>query len=210
MVRLVDAFPRNLNPTVGKGMTNIFTQWHENVPGRCVPPLTLYLNTEAATPGLTLRQRGGREVDECLFETHRTFDLGKVQAGRWYDFVVHVKWSSHPATGLDRGVGEREAKRLPQPRRDPLSRSRRLSQAGLLPRLVQGDQRDLPRRHASRKQLRSCRPGSDAVAHRRKDRRLNRRLVGSHEGAGQPYPGGRSLRSHLGVRRNLPAVGDQL
>jgi len=93
-------FPADLNPSTGKGSFNIFTQWHENVSGRCIPPLSFMVDTPAQGSRMRMRVRGGREVSPCIYETHRDFDFGPIQHDRWYDFVVHVKWSADPANGF--------------------------------------------------------------------------------------------------------------
>jgi hypothetical protein len=95
-------FPRSLHPTLGERTTNIFTQWHQTKLERptCAPPVTFHLGTESRTPTLRLRLRGGRELSTCVYESMGNWDFGKVEYNRWYDFVVHVRWSSDPDDGF--------------------------------------------------------------------------------------------------------------
>ena len=92
---------------MGKGMTNIFTQWHENVSGKCVPPLTFYVNTETSTPTMRTapagRPRGGplhlRNPDDLGPWRHRARALVRLRGAR--QVVLG------PECGLHRTLGGR-------------------------------------------------------------------------------------------------------
>jgi hypothetical protein len=101
-------FPPNLNPLVGLGEKNIFTQFHagpEGDPRVCTPPITFSVKTDGgAEPRIQFTARGGAyatgDPADCRRESDRRWYLGTAEVGVWRDFVLHVGWSSDPAKGF--------------------------------------------------------------------------------------------------------------
>jgi hypothetical protein len=78
---------------------NIFTQWHQTESDGCPPNIAFQADTSHTPPAIKLRVRGGGFPD-CRAEYDVLRRFPPLQLGRWYDFVVHIKWSSKPSFGF--------------------------------------------------------------------------------------------------------------
>jgi hypothetical protein len=79
------------------GKWNNLTAWHHTGP-TCSAPLHFALDDRR---NLRLDARGGQlNETTCSSRYQRTWRLGRISTGRWYDFVFHVKWSPDPAIGF--------------------------------------------------------------------------------------------------------------
>lgn len=91
-------FPRAFRAQ--SGTWNLFTQWHGTVP-RCVPNVAFLVDRRTRRPKLHLGVHGGaKSMATCTGGTASGWRLGRLQRGRWYDFVFHVKWSASPSVGF--------------------------------------------------------------------------------------------------------------
>jgi hypothetical protein len=78
---------------------NIFTQWHGVLSDGCPPNLAFEANAFSGSWRISFRARGGR-LQECTPSSDEKWDVASLQLGRWYDFVLHVRWSSNPHLGF--------------------------------------------------------------------------------------------------------------
>jgi len=85
-------FPTDFDPSPGTGW-NIFLQFHDSENDGCPPNLVLQVTTRTSPPRIKLRARGG-DLHGCEPEADATFPLAPLELGRWYDFVLEVRWSS--------------------------------------------------------------------------------------------------------------------
>jgi Polysaccharide lyase len=92
------AFAERLHP-LPSDTWNVFTQWHGTAPDHCSPNIALQVNTRPRPARIRLAARGGA-LRGCTPQTSRTWDTVAVRRRRWYDFALHVRWSSHPARGF--------------------------------------------------------------------------------------------------------------
>lgn len=77
---------------------NDLTAWHHTGP-TCPAPVHFAINGK--TRILRLDTWGGPlNARTCSNPHRRTWKLGTLRFGHWYDFVFHVKWSPSPAVGL--------------------------------------------------------------------------------------------------------------
>jgi Polysaccharide lyase len=96
-------FPRNYNPV--PDMFNIFAQWHATKGLACPgagPNIALLTYAVSRHPVISFVVRGGRSLhtpDGCQGQYRRMFATVPIRFDRWYDFVLHVKWSSNPRVG---------------------------------------------------------------------------------------------------------------
>lgn len=74
-------FPAGFEP----GRWTVFTQWHDDPAGQYAPPVLF----EVIDDSILFLVRGGVPPAEPA-----VWNLGKVERGRWYDFVFHVRWAS--------------------------------------------------------------------------------------------------------------------
>jgi hypothetical protein len=92
--------PRDLHPAPNTTF-NVITQFHHTSPIPCDPSVELILTTRISPPRLQLWVSGGAiPARTCVPQYQRILDLGSVRLGRWDDFVLHIRWSSHPGRGL--------------------------------------------------------------------------------------------------------------
>lgn len=92
-------FPSNFNP-VPDSASNIFIQWHETRNDGCGPPIVLEVATSRTPPEIKFRVRGGRLSRDCRPEGDRTWYTVPLALNRWFDFVLHVKWSPDASVGF--------------------------------------------------------------------------------------------------------------
>jgi hypothetical protein len=78
---------------------NIFTQWHQTESDGCPANIAFQADTSHSPPAIKLRVRGGA-LHDCRAESDLLRRPAPLQLGRWYDFVVHIKWSSEPSLGF--------------------------------------------------------------------------------------------------------------
>jgi polysaccharide lyase-like protein len=78
---------------------NIFTQWHGTRSDGCPPNLAFEANARDGTWRISFAARGGRLVG-CTPPSQRKWKVADLEFGHWYDFVLHVRWSSNPHRGL--------------------------------------------------------------------------------------------------------------
>lgn len=80
------------------GEFNNLTSWHQTGP---VCPAPVHVAIDGSTRMLRLDAWGGPLKPEiCLNPFRRRWKLGKLDFGKWYDFVFHVRWSPNPKIGL--------------------------------------------------------------------------------------------------------------
>jgi hypothetical protein len=80
------------------GSWNDLTAWHQTGP---VCPAPMHVAITGPTRMLRLDAWGGTlDPTICSNPYRRTWNLGKLQFGKWYDFVFHVKWSPDPSVGV--------------------------------------------------------------------------------------------------------------
>jgi len=77
---------------------NIFTQWHGTLSDGCPPNLAFEANARSGKWIISLTARGGR-LSGCMPPSKRRWTVATLQLGQWYDFVLHVRWSSNPHRG---------------------------------------------------------------------------------------------------------------
>jgi polysaccharide lyase-like protein len=93
-------FPRNFNPTPGTSW-NFFLQWHDSLNNGCGPNIAYQVDEAKRPARIRLRVRGGRiSLSSCDARYDRSWYPVALTTGRWYDFVVHVRWSSDPRVGF--------------------------------------------------------------------------------------------------------------
>jgi polysaccharide lyase-like protein len=91
-------FPRAFRAQ--RGTWNLFTQWHGTVP-LCIPNVAFLVDRRTRRPKLLLGVSGGaKSMATCKGGTGRGWRLARLQRGRWYDFVFHVKWSASSSAGF--------------------------------------------------------------------------------------------------------------
>lgn len=78
---------------------NIFTQWHGTLSDGCPPNLAFEANAFSGSWRISFRARGGR-LQECVPPSDRKWDVADLEFGHWYDFVLHVGWSSNADVGF--------------------------------------------------------------------------------------------------------------
>jgi polysaccharide lyase-like protein len=78
---------------------NIFTQWHQTERDGCPPNIAFQADTSHSPPAIKLRVRGGG-LHDCRVKYDVVRRPAPLQLDRWYDFVVHIKWSSKPSVGF--------------------------------------------------------------------------------------------------------------
>jgi Polysaccharide lyase len=82
------------------GGWNNLTSWHHtgNV---CPAPMHVAVTNNGGAWNFRLDAWGGPlNESTCSNPYRKTWNLGSVSTGRWYDFVVHVKWSADPNVGF--------------------------------------------------------------------------------------------------------------
>ena len=80
---------------------NVFTQFHQTGRDHCSPNVALQINTRARPARIRLAVRGGTlDVATCRPGGHAAWDTVRAVRRRWYDFVLHVRWSADPQRGL--------------------------------------------------------------------------------------------------------------
>jgi hypothetical protein len=93
-------FPRDLNPV--RGTWNVYTQWHQTNDA-CPPPLQFTIDAMRRPARMYMKVRGGRlNSGNCKSTSERNFRIGTLHRGRWYGFVLHVKWSPYKSRGFVR------------------------------------------------------------------------------------------------------------
>jgi hypothetical protein len=92
-------FPATANLPPSSSSWNIFTQFHETSNDRCAPNISLQADTSHVPPAIKVRVLGGA-LTGCSPSSAVLVRPAPLQLGRWYDFVLHVKWSSDPARGF--------------------------------------------------------------------------------------------------------------
>jgi hypothetical protein len=79
------------------GDWNDLTSWHQTGP---VCPAPVHVAINGSTRELRLDAWGGPlNARVCSNPYRKTWNLGKLRFGKWYDFVLHVKWSARPDVG---------------------------------------------------------------------------------------------------------------
>jgi polysaccharide lyase-like protein len=78
---------------------NIFTQWHGTLSDGCPPNLAFEANAFSGSWRISFRARGGR-LQECTPPSDEKWNVANLEFGHWYDFVLHVGWSSNPEVGF--------------------------------------------------------------------------------------------------------------
>jgi hypothetical protein len=77
---------------------NVFTDWHN--PGGCNSNIQLGINATGALPYLYFED-DNYASGNCSSPSSMLYtNLGNLQYDRWYDFVVHVKWSRSASVGF--------------------------------------------------------------------------------------------------------------
>ena len=96
-------FPSSFNPTPGTNW-NYFLQWHDSRNNGCGPNI-VYEVDESKTPArIGLRVRGGSiSFSTCTATDDRAWFPVRLTINRWYDFVLHVHWSSDASSGFVEG-----------------------------------------------------------------------------------------------------------
>jgi hypothetical protein len=92
-------FPSNANLPASSVSWNIFTQWHQTRRDGCAPNIAFQADTSQIPPKIKLRIRGGT-VTRCAPEHDVVLRPVGLTLDHWYDFLVHVKWSSSPSVGF--------------------------------------------------------------------------------------------------------------
>ena len=78
---------------------NIFTQWHQIKKDGCPPNIAFQADTSHDPPSIKLRARGGR-LRACRAKHELVRRPVQLQLDHWYDFAVHIKWSSRRSIGF--------------------------------------------------------------------------------------------------------------
>jgi Polysaccharide lyase len=107
-------FPANANLPPSAASWNIFTQWHQTKSDRCPPNIAFQADTSHGPPAIKLRVLGG-STSGCVPTSTLLRRPAQLRLDHWYDFVVHVKWSSDPSVGFIEGWIDR-AKVIPRTR----------------------------------------------------------------------------------------------
>jgi len=77
---------------------NVFTDWHN--PGGCNSNIQLGINATGALPYLYFEDDNFASGNCSSPSSMLYTNLGNLQYDRWYDFVVHVKWSRSASVGF--------------------------------------------------------------------------------------------------------------
>jgi Polysaccharide lyase len=96
-------FPANANLPPSTDSWNIFTQWHQTASDGCPPNIAFQADTSHAPPAIKLRVLGGGGTRHCTPTSTLLRRPAQLRLDHWYDFVVHVKWSSDPSVGFIEG-----------------------------------------------------------------------------------------------------------
>lgn len=91
-------FPDGWNPDP-ETTWNTITQWH-HTGSSCGVPLTFKADTRPDPDNIRLVVRGGDLDSDCQSQHYQLFVLYDIEKNRWYDHVLHVKWSSDPSVGF--------------------------------------------------------------------------------------------------------------
>jgi hypothetical protein len=79
------------------GKWNDLTSWHQTGP---VCPAPVHVAIRGSTRMLRLDAWGGSlTAANCSNPFRKSWTLGTLDFGKWYDFVFHVTWSSNPKVG---------------------------------------------------------------------------------------------------------------
>jgi hypothetical protein len=90
-------FPTGFHPN--QGAWNVFTQWHQTGDS-CVSPIRFLVDNYANPPRLRLDVWSGRlNMSNCNPQYKHSWYLGRLVRNRWYNFVVHFKWSPYKSRG---------------------------------------------------------------------------------------------------------------
>lgn len=93
-------FPAGLHP-LPDHTWNVFTQFHQTGRDHCSPNIALQLNTRLRPARIRLAVRGGwLSTRTCRPQMATSFDGEPLRLRRWYDFALHVRWSSNPRLGF--------------------------------------------------------------------------------------------------------------
>jgi hypothetical protein len=95
-------FPTNADLPPSNDSWNIFTQWHQTSSDGCAPNIAFQADTSHSPPAIKVRVLGGAS-NNCSPSSTRLLRPAQLTLGHWYDFVVHVKWSSDPSIGFIEG-----------------------------------------------------------------------------------------------------------
>ena len=80
------------------GYWNNLTSWHQSG-SDC--PAPMHLVVDGSNRRLYFDTRGGAlDTTTCSTPYQKSWSLGTITFGQWYDFVVHVKYSADPAVGF--------------------------------------------------------------------------------------------------------------
>ncbi len=97
-------FPADFVVEEGANKWTIFMHWVSTTDlyAGCRPPVALDVASDG-TENLRLLVRGGVpavSATACESPPASAFLLGKVERGRWYDFLLHIVWSASASQGL--------------------------------------------------------------------------------------------------------------
>lgn len=95
-------FPANGGLPASSSSWNIFTQWHQTRSDGCPPNIAFQADTSHAPPAIKLRVLGGI-LSGCTPSNKVLRRPVALRVDHWYDFRVHVKWSSNPSAGFIEG-----------------------------------------------------------------------------------------------------------
>ncbi|MEP6811365.1 MAG: heparin lyase I family protein [Actinomycetota bacterium] len=83
------------------GWNNLTAFHHANIQNPCPAPDHFAVTNRDGSWMLRLDSWGGRvNFSTCDNPYRKTWNLKRIQAGKWYDIMFHVKWSSDPRVGF--------------------------------------------------------------------------------------------------------------